>query len=75
MAIIWPGKDSSVGSFQDAKPDKNNSSITVEWEEAETGEQKLDKQTATPKPAEKKVELDKTTEKKKKTPKWLEEKE
>jgi len=68
-------KDSSVGSFQDAKPDKNNSSITVEWEEAETGEQKLDKQTATPKPAEKKVELDKTTEKKKKTPKWLEEKE
>ena len=68
-------KDESVGTYKE-KNTGGDATITIEWEEEDaskstSGEEKK----PAPKPVAKPVETEKATDKKKKTPKWLEEKE
>jgi hypothetical protein len=68
-------KDASVGSYKESPASTGNATIQVEWEEenkptpAPTTERPAAKTTAKP------AEAEKPSDKKKKTPKWLEEKE
>jgi hypothetical protein len=67
-------KDGSVGNYQEgAKPNKD-ATITVDWEEnnPQQAPEKMKRDDA--KPATKTTEAEKPSDKKKKTPKWLEEK-
>ena len=70
-------KDHSVGKYKENAEGPGKSTITVEWEEQNGEENQQQPSPAVP-PKNKKdepVATDKATEKKKKTPKWLEEKE
>lgn len=70
-------KDHSVGKYKENAEGPSKSTITVEWEEQNGEENQQQPSPAVP-PKNKKdepVATDKATEKKKKTPKWLEEKE
>ncbi len=67
-------KDESVGTYKE-KEDDNRATITVDWEEGNNKPTPEENRNSAPKPAVKSAESDKQTEKKKKTPKWLEEKE
>ncbi|MFM7725447.1 MAG: hypothetical protein ACKO7B_02000, partial [Flavobacteriales bacterium] len=68
-------KDDSVGPYKE-KQSTGEATITIDWEEdngpkSNSGEEKK----PAPKPAEKTGDSEKPADKKKKTPKWLEEKE
>jgi hypothetical protein len=68
-------KDKTVGPYKEEGKTTGNSTITVEWGDEptqKTGTSEPDKST---KPADKPATTDKPAEKKKKMPKWLEEKE
>ena len=67
-------KDASVGNYQEGTEKNNNATITVEWDENTSGETPVQKPKDPVKPAAKAIESEKPSERKKKTPKWLEEK-
>jgi uncharacterized protein involved in outer membrane biogenesis len=66
-------KDESVGKFKEANSSSGESTITVDWEEDNSGKQSIEQRPA-PKLKDKPTEATQSPEKKKKTPKWLEEK-
>jgi hypothetical protein len=68
-------KDKSVGPYKEEGKTTGNSTITVEWGDEPTQKTGTTEPEKSTKPADKPVNTDKPTEKKKKPPKWLEEKE
>ena len=68
--------DDSVGGYKEVKSSAGQSAITVEWEEDGNKVESPPAPNTSTKDQDKKAEPEKTApEKKKKTPKWLEEKE
>jgi len=67
-------KDGSVGNYQEGAQPNKDATITVDWEEnnPQQAPDKMKRDDA--KPATKTTEAEKPSDKKKKTPKWLEEK-
>jgi hypothetical protein len=66
-------KDDSVGKFKEASSSSGESTITVDWEEGNSGKQSEEQRPAS-KPKDKPTDASVSPDKKKKTPKWLEEK-
>jgi hypothetical protein len=68
-------KDESVGEYKNETPEKEESVISVEWNDGDEPKSPQPERKPSERPKEKTVTGEKPTEKKKKTPKWLEEKE
>jgi hypothetical protein len=68
-------KDETVGEYKSETTDQEESVISVEWNDGEQPTKQQQDRKQVDKPKEKPITGDKSTEKKKKTPKWLEEKE
>lgn len=67
-------KDASVKGYKENKSTPSESTMTVDWEENGTEKQQTPPKSTT-KPSDKSTDAQTPAEKKKKTPKWLEEKE
>jgi hypothetical protein len=67
--------DESVGTFKNETTEKEESVISVEWNDGEEPTKPQPNPKQPDKPKDKPAATEKPTEKKKKTPKWLEEKE
>jgi hypothetical protein len=68
-------KDETEGEYKGETTDQEESVISVEWNDGEQPTKPQQDRKQADKSKEKTVTSDKPTEKKKKTPKWLEEKE
>jgi len=67
-------KDASVGAYKESPASTGNATIQVEWEEENKSNQTLPTEKPQAKTNDKPAEAEKPSDKKKKTPKWLEEK-
>ena len=67
-------KDASVGAYKESPASTGNATIQVEWEEENKTNQTLPTEKPPAKTNDKPAEAEKPSDKKKKTPKWLEEK-
>jgi hypothetical protein len=66
--------DASVGGYKEGAQPSNDATMTIEWEENDAPNNKEQTPKNAAKPAERPAEKSVTSDKKKKTPKWLEEK-